>query len=345
MDKFQGLERKNIMKIESDCNHNCINIYVSYDRFRELERKLYSIPFTLPINITIYDEAIVSPYDRTDIGKRIDFLSCLQGKLINHASFQLSDDTLPLYNSAMNRLNWYPENTELSLSLDRNPAKSKKLDLDIARGNLKLREEDLIRLDNSTLSRIRRVSPQIISNTKELKNVIQKFCNDTHRRYDLSRLSLSPYHKIILAYNYVLDNVPYGNEYIMKQGDTVFLKPNVPNYIKEPLGCYQHGKGICEGQARLMTILLNNNEMDIDATTIIGYTPIGHHAWVGTIVNDCLTTTCLSKQGVFFNPKEAGYTRNDPNNRRDLGLYKEIYLEKCKTKRLGDQLRSVRRDL
>jgi FAD:protein FMN transferase len=115
--------------------------------------------------------------------------------------------------------------------------------------------------------------------------------------------------KIWLAYDFIKRHISFANEATRyENGRQVLYNPNNRyDFVSEPLGTYQHKKGVCEGQARFMQALLNNQYFKSDTVAINGVCPLGNHVWVGSVVNNQLYQTCLTMAGPFKDLGIKGY--------------------------------------
>ena len=92
--------------------------------------------------------------------------------------------------------------TTLDMTINRHPFNNSCLNLDTAKGRLLLPEEDLIWLPDITIRNLSgKIKPEEISEVLRLKRVVEKYCADIDRIYELDKLT--DLDKLYLAYNYM----------------------------------------------------------------------------------------------------------------------------------------------
>lgn len=305
---------KNIGKVH-------LNLRISSDRFYSIIED-FNLDKTIPMNVEVYDETEIK--NDNDIKKIILFLKELNKCNITFIRFYLSDSALFHYNEIMNKINWkHTLETQIYFTIDRNPVKEKNLNLDLAMGKLIIPEEKLIWVSDNILSKLdNKIEYGLIYRAYKLKELINLYENDIEKYYNTS--NLNDFEKTYIAYDYVKNklNIKFPNQYIKIIDGKQILKETSPKYISEPLGTYLKREGVCEGQARLISVLLNNPNICVDASVINGMSPLGYHAWVGVNIDDKLYECCPTIKGVFANldtyipDKDDIYTR----------LYERSYL-------------------
>ncbi len=225
-------------------------------------------------------------------------------------NFYLSDDAFGVYDYIFSQLDWrHASKTTGFLSLDRNRKKAKdNLNLENFKGKLLgFDEERLVHLSLVTLNRLKgKVSSKLIEDSLELKNVIKEFYNELNRKYDFEKLN--DFEKGILAYEWVDKQVTFASKYVEIRDGRQDLKLYYPTSIREPLGTYKTKEGVCEGQARLISVLLNNPLIKVDSHPIYGDTPLGLHAWVGVNIKNKIYNICPTMYGPFKSLEEMHYT-------------------------------------
>ena len=332
MDKFDNAVRKNIYEfkksdarlISQNPNYSGKNYYrlnLSYDNFNRFALEISNMKAELPFNIVLYDESIIEKNEDLQRVKRL--LNKLNQLNINSIKFYLSDNTLYYYNLLMNEVNWKHSNeTSIYLSIDRNPTKRKPkdLNLDIAKGKLMINEEKLLWFSDDTLVKLKdRVDQRVLNYAYHLKDVALEFYKYIDANYDIKYLS--DYDKMLIAYEYIREvlKIKFAHKYTTIINNEYCLVEPRPDYISNPLGTYLNKEGVCEGQARLMRVLLNNKLLKMDAVTLEGHCPRGEHAWVGLLINDNLFECCPTMLGPFKNLANAGYIIND------YDVYSKVY--------------------
>jgi len=284
-----------------------IEIKVSSDNFGVLLEQIGKISNEYFLIFYIYDEGLLT---QKDIPSRIEILKKLNELNIYDLKFYLSDDAFGIYDSIFSQLDWkHSSKTTGFLSLDRNRKKEKdNLHLENFKGNLlAFDEERLVHLSPVTLNRLRgKVPAKIIDDSLELKKIIKEFYIELNRDYEFE--SLNDFEKSLLAYEWVKNRISFASEYVCVEDGRQALKLNYPTSIREPLGTFKTKKGVCEGQARLISVLLNNSLLNVDSHPINGDTLLGPHAWVGVNIQNRIYNICPTIFGPFKSLEEMHYT-------------------------------------
>ena len=354
MDKFDNVVRKNIYEFKNSnsrlpgrVDNKSINqgksyytLNLSYDNFNKFINNSNN-KIDLPININIYDESIIESNE--DLKLRINLLNKLNQLNINSINFYFSDSALYYYNLLMNEIGWkHSDATSIHLSLDRHPVgkKPNDLNLEIAKGKININEEKILWLSDNTLIKLQgKVEDRIIKDAYNLKDVAKEFYKYVDDNYDVSKLS--DYGKLLIAYEYVKNvlKINFASRYTtVVDGKQELINPH-PSYISEPFGTYKNKEGVCEGQARLISVLLNNHFIKMDATTIGGKCNLGNHAWVGAVIDDKLFECCPTMKGPFRDLSRSGYIINDEE------IYSKIYRRSYLTDEQINQVRNHVRQL
>lgn len=314
MDKFDNFINKNILCIRQvpklpsrngDIENNSsgyIQFDISYDNFDKYLREIKTINSKLPIHCIVYDETVVD--NDNDLLLRVHFLKELNKLNIENIQFRLSESTLPIYNVMMDRINWkHDDYTFLQMTVDRKPTEIKDLKLLQARGKILLPEEKLLWVDDYTLSGLRgKVDPKVLEDTDKLKYAVRRYADALDEHYYFDRLT--PVDKVYLTYHYIKDrdklNVQFAHERTIIVDGIQRRKPSDYRWEGMPYETYIRRRGVCEGQARLMRIFLNNWDLQLDAVTISGYTKKGEpHQWVGVNINEKLCYCCTTSGGLM----------------------------------------------
>lgn len=345
MDKFDNVVRKNINELKfnnsrlpgnnANQGKKYYTLNLSYDNFNKFINNSNN-KIDLPLNINIYDESIIESNE--DLKLRINLLNKLNQLNINSINFYFSDSTLYYYNLLMNEICWkHSDATSINLSLDRHPVgkKPNDLNLEIAKGKINVNEEKLLWLSDNTLIKLQgKVEDRIIKDAYNLKDVSKEFYKYVDDHYDIFKLS--EYGKLLIAYEYVRNilRINFASRYTtIVDGKQELINPH-PSYISEPLGTYKNKEGVCEGQARLISVLLNNHFMKIDAIKIGGKCSLGNHAWVGAVIDDKLFECCPTMKGPFRDLSKSGYVINDEE------IYPKIYRRSYLTNEQINQVRN-----
>jgi len=358
MDKFDSIVKRNIYKFKKSDSRlpgrvdiNSINLgknyytlNLSYDNFDKFILENSNKKIDLAFNANIYDESIIE--NKKDLNIRMNLLKTLNELNINSINFYFSDNTLYYYNLLMNEINWkHSDTTLINLSLDRHPVgkKPNDLNLELAKGKLKINEEKLLWLSDNTLIKLRgKVEDRIIKDAYNLKNVSLEFYEYVDNNYDIS--NLLQYDKLLIAYEYVKNvlKVEFARKYTtIINGKQELINPH-PSYISEPFGTYKTKEGVCEGQARLISVLLNNHFMKMDATTIGGKCNLGSHAWVGVVIDDKLFECCPTMKGPFKDLSKSGYIPNDEENY--FKIYRRSYLTEKQINEVQNHVKTLKKE-
>lgn len=327
MDRFDNFIKKNILKISRvpglpnsrNGNSGYIDFQISFDNFTKYLHEIKSISSDIPIQCTIYDETILS--DSSDLLLRTHFLKEINKLNFGIIRFKLSESTLPIYNSIMDKINWGHDNcTFLEMTVDRKPTEIKQLNLSQARGKILLPEEKLLWVDDYTLQDLQgKVDAKVLKDTDNLKYVVRHFVDDIAKKYDFDKLT--SFDKVYLAYHYIKDrdklNIQFANECTTYSDGVQRRRDSAYHWESTPYETFVRRRGICEGQSRLMRVLLNNWDMELDATTIHGQTRNGGpHEWVGINIHGKLYYCCLTMGGLM---QPMSYIPSDSE------LYPKIY--------------------
>lgn len=316
MDKFSSVITTNKMNIESVKPLPNRPIYsrfdISFDKFYEFINQYLINNIQLPLLLaTIYDEDTLLSQEAINL--RYQFLNMINELDFKEISFRLSDSTLPIYNEIMQKIGWKHSNkTKLFMTIDRNPKERKDLNLQSAQGKIMLPEESLIWVPSTIIHQLEnKVDDDTLKKTIELKEIVFQYYMRLNSLYHIE--DFTEFDKVWLAYDFIKRHISFANEATRyENGKQVLYNPNNTfDWVSEPLGTYQHKKGVCEGQARLMQALLNNQYFRSDTVTINGVCPLGNHVWVGSVIDDKIYQTCLTMAGPFKDLQMTGYVPDD----------------------------------
>lgn len=326
MDRYDKVIRKNVLTIRSVPGMERSNLgaflsfKISFDNFSKYLNEIKTINTSLPIRCIIYDEGIIS--SNYDVQLRLNFLKSIQKLNFEEIEFKLSESTLPLYNTIMDRINWNHDDVSfLEMTVDRYPTEIKDLRLERAKGKILLPEEKLLWQSDYVLERLKdRIDPKVLADTDKLKFVIRHYVDQLERHYDFERLT--DFDKVFLTYHFIRDrdklNIEFAGEQTMIGLDgQQHLVPSEEKWESKPYGTYIRRRGVCEGQAKLFRVLLNNWDMQVDAVTLSGKSPLGPHCWLGTVIDGKLYYHCTTQWKLFDAPRFI------PNNTE---YYPQIYL-------------------
>ena len=315
MDKFSQVIMKNKMSIEAVRplpNRPSYSILdVSFDKFKDFIN-FCSLNNNLPLLLaTIFDEDDI--LSQNDINLRYQFLKIINEFDFKEISFRLSDSTLPVYNKIMEEIGWkHFDKTKLYMTIDRNPKTRKNLQLQSAQGKIMLPEESLIWVPSTMISQLDgKIDNDTIKKAIELKEIVFQYYMRLNSLYYID--DFTEFDKVWLAYDFIKRHISFAHEATRcENGKQVLYNPNnIFDWASEPVGTYRHKKGVCEGQARLMQALLNNQYLRSDTVAINGVCPLGNHVWVGTVINNRLYQTCLTMAGPFKDLSIKGYVSDD----------------------------------
>ena len=315
---------------------------ISFDNFAKYLSEIRNVSIhSIPVIATIYDEGIISCDE--DVSLRLAFLKSIQNLKIKEIKFKLSESTFPLYNTIMDRINWKHDNVSfLEMTVDRYPNEVKDLRLEKARGKILLPEEKLLWQSDYTLCRLKdRIKPKVLEDTDKLKYVVRHYVDDLKKQYDFDKLT--DFDKVWLTYHFIRDrdklNISFAHEQTFIGADGLqHLRRSEENWESKPYGTYVRRKGVCEGQARLFRILLNNWDMQVDAITLNGMSPMGPHCWLGAVINNKLYYCCTTQSKLFdktkFKPDGAEYYPK---------IYQTSFLDNEDKKNIERHIKSLRR--
>lgn len=315
---------------------------ISFDNFAKYISEIRSsINTSMPVECIIYDEDLISCDD--DVLLRVAFLKSIKDLNFREIDFKLSDSTFPLYNTIMDRINWKHGNVSfLEMTVDRNPTEIKDLRLEKAKGKILLPEEKLLWQSDYVLNKLGdRIEPKILEDTDKLKYVIRHYVDGLERHYNFDKLT--DFDKVWLTYHFIKDrdklNIEFAYEQTLYGADGLqHLRRSEENWESKPYGTYIRRKGVCEGQARLFRVLLNNWDMQVDAITLNGMSPMGPHCWLGTVINNRLYYCCTTQYKLF---DKVNFTPNDTE------YYPQIYqtslLDNEDKKSIERHIKSLRR--
>lgn len=307
-DKFTEFVHYNIYKIEE--YETSIKIEISRDMFNRFYNDIEKKKNSKPIEITIYDESqIKNNYDKLIIQR---FLKKLNNLTISNITIITSNETLPIYNTAMNTIKWKHEpKTTTTLKLDRNPIDSniRMWYLSKAIGKLNISQEKLIWITDNELNKLyNKLDPKLIEDTKKLKNLIYYLDKYIRRNYNTE--NMTNMEKILIIINFIKQNI--RNELSNTKKNTQKQK-----YLYE---IWQNKKGTYEEQTKLMSVLLNNPLIKIDSTLITVRKEGINHILLGIMLGHRLYSCCLI-EGTFKNLEKENYIiNNDPKQ-----IYPTIY--------------------
>lgn len=318
-----------------------LSLELSFDKYNEFINQTLKKGIQLPLlEANFYDEGIITSDEEFYL--RYSFLKAINELHFIDITFNLSDSTLPAYNAIMEKIGWkHNGETNLKMTIDRNPVSLERRDLRLesAQGKLLLPEEKLIWCTPAILYEIKeKVDERVLNDAIKLKEIVFDYYCRLNSLYYVEEFT--DFDKIWLAYDFIKRHISFANEaVVVRDGREWRNNPNgINNWASEPLGTYLHKKGICEGQARLMQVLLNNQYMKCDTTTINGSHPLGSHAWSGTVVDDKLYQTCLTMSNPLKQLEKMGYIPDDDQ------IYPHIYqYSSLSNKELMDVQKHIKR--
>ncbi len=299
-----------------------LSLELSFDNYSKFLSQILGKETQLPLLETeFYDEDIISTDEEFYL--RYNFLKVINELNFISVTFNLSDSTLPAYNAIMKKIGWkHKEITKLKMTLDRNPVPlvRRNLRLESAQGKLLIPEEKLLWCSPATLSQLNgKVDDRVLKDAIKLKDIVFQYYSRLNQIYRFEQFT--EFDKVWLAYDFIKRHIKFAGEATrVIDGREVRYNPNgINDWVSQPLGTYEHKRGICEGQARLFQVLLNNPYIKSDTVVINGECSLGSHTWAGTVIDDKLYQTCLTMGGVF---KDLEKMRYIPDNKE---IYPQIY--------------------
>ena len=327
-------------------------VEISFDQFMACMQSRRFLSPKYFYHFIIRDEAEVET--REECMLRYQFLKYLNQVPYAYFDFQLSDSALPAYISFMNSVNWRREEcTHFHMSFDRNPTGFKNIPLEQARGTLKLREEKLLWFPEKTLRLARgKIDGTVLEDTRKLKKIIEEYMSRIDSKYYLQ--GLDDFDKAYLAYHYLFDfknahnidvtplTITYANERTYYDNGVQKLNPSFDRWESRPVGTYEHGKGVCTGQARLFNSLLCNPYMKVPAEAIVGYIPSGEaHCWSNFTIHHKNYQCCTTMRGLFADLDACGYEADEDQYFTEM--YPHSYLFPRQQEYIRDHVKSLRK--
>lgn len=314
MDKFSQVITTNISRLKAVTplpNKPRYSVFdISFDKFAEFINWYSKSHINLPLlSATIYDEDIILSPEQFNL--RYQFLRLINSLNFKNISFILSDSTMPIYNEIMKKIGWKHVNkTTLHMSINRHPQVRTNLQLAEAQGQVKIKEENLIWCSPIALAELKGkniIDARVLEDAIRLKEIVFNYYTRLNSLYHTEYFT--DFDKVLLTYDFIKRHISFAGEATRTlNGKQILYNPNnIYDWVSQPLGTYQHKRGVCEGQARLMQALINNPYFRSDAVTIDGTCPLGNHAWVGTVINNHLYQTCLTMAGPFKDLEARGY--------------------------------------
>lgn len=330
---------KNIIPISEKRNTAKISVEISRDNFKKFYSYIEERPTNIPMEIIIYDEGINDSLSYRET--LLYLIKTLNDLNISSINLILSDSTLPIYTNYMNIFGWKHNNkTKIDIKVCYDP--TSKVTKSLTKE--KLTEENLIWNSKKALENMGRdIDENILKDTLKLQEIIIYIDNYLKETYYMDEMN--EFDKVYLIYKLIRTFIRIPNQYVDIVDGIEVLKPNHPNYILEPYGTWDNKEGTYEGKSRLMTILLNNPYMKINATTIYGNNSQGKYAWVGVIINNKLYQCCTSRIGPFRNLEDLGYKIDWESLKKqiDVSDYEKAFLSEKEIKGIVKKVKSLRR--
>ena len=333
-------EEINLSKENSSLNsNNYLKLELSRDKFRTFNSNIGNNIISSEIIATIYDEGIIrSHYDILEIQH---LLKKLNKQKIKNIKFILSNETLPIYNHIMSSINWrHGQKTTITMKIDHNPISKEIRDwkLNEAVGKIELPEEKLIWVPDIDLNRINgQIDKNTLEETKKLKDLIIYLDNYLRKTYYTEYMT--DFEKVQAIYDYININICY-QQTMTKNRTTINSK-----IISTPYTVWKYKENNTEQLARLITILLNNPIIKIDATTITYKQNNQKQNWIGIVIKNKLYSYLPTLQEPFKNFEEAGYilTEECKTNQIYPSIYEYNYLTEKEINTLKIKLRKLKR--
>ena len=297
---------------------------ISYDQFPLYladEQKQIELQKSGVFQFTVYDESFIT--SDSEIKLRIQFLKKINQLSIGKIDFRLSDNTLPYYINILNRIGWRHQNkTSFYMDIDRHPTQITNLGFGPIKGKIELPEEKLIYVDRQKIEQMIHegiIDPQVGQDTIQLQGFVRSYAKMLQRQYHFDQLTSLD--QSYLAYCYIKQHISYAIEQTYTDSNGILcLKASPTKWESRPYGTLYHQRGVCEGQAKLMSIMINNPYIKVNAVPIGGFDESGAgHCWVGVCIANRLFYCCTTKGGFMQLQPLREY-------RLDIGeVYPQIY--------------------
>lgn len=325
-DRFEKIIMKNIFEVDSVVkslvgNKKVYTISLSYDKvdeFIEMFSKLvFSKNLDIEFNIKFYDER--KKLEKKDLEKIDELMFFINNNLkdvINIFSLNLSNNTMGYYNRIINKIflgNEKIPNFRYRMSIDRHPVnKFDRFELFMSKclGSVDFSISQLMMLSNDDLEYLHKnnyISNRYYRDATELKKVICDFDRYLINNFDIDKMS--EFHKVMVVYNYMKDNIKYAYEATMMVDGVQRINPqsDEANWVFDPYETYIHSRGVCSGQSRLMSILLNHSVLKMDSYVLDGVYKDTLHAWVGIVIDNKLYQCCITMRKPLLSLDMLGY--------------------------------------
>lgn len=319
--------------------NNYLKLKLSRDKFRTFNSNIGNNIINDEIIATIYDEGTIrNHYDVLEIQH---LLKKLNKQNFKNIKFILSNETLPIYNHIMNSINWrHGQKTTITMKIDHSPISGeiRNWNLSEAVGKIELPEEKLIWVPDIDLNRINgQINKEKLEETKKLKNLILYI--DDYLRKTYHTEYMTDFEKVLAIYNYINMNICY---------QTIMTKnklSNNPDIISTPYTVWKYKENNSEQLARLITILLNNPLIKIDATTITDNQDNQKQTWVGIVIKNKLYSYFPNIQEPFKNFEEIGYNLTEEciSNQIYPAIHKYHYLSEIEIKSIKNKLKKLKK--
>lgn len=310
---------------------NCVQLDVSYDQFYHAYLQLMHC--RQPLNVNIYDGRSREEITNQDYLIRRNLMIALNQMSIFQIDFDLSDDMIKEYSSLLNTISWRHGDCSIyNMSINRHPTslEQRNLGLNSLRGQISIKEEDLLWQTDSTITQIKSPLFKSADTVIKLKRLAYDYYHYLAQHYDMNKAN--DFVKTWLAYQYVHNHIAFANDATEWQDGRQRLKFNHDLGVSRPYQTFLNKKGVCEGQARLLKSLLNNPWMGVNAAVIGGKCSFADHAWVGVEINHNLYECCTTMGGAFNDMEKRQYQPDVTD------IYSHIYPHKCLSQAEKEQL-------
>lgn len=302
-------------------NKKIYTICLSYDMLDEFIDLFSSVDFynneKIIINIDFYDERIY--ITKEELLKIEEFMKFIKNDffvVLGNFNLNLSDNMIGKYNQILNDIFLLERKRprfRYKLSIDRHPVNCCDRDdfcmfkclgyVDFSICQLMMISTD----DLDYLHKNNYISDRYYRDAIELKKIIYEFDKYLMDNFDID--NMSEFHKVMVVYNYMKDNIKYAYEATMMIDGVQTINPqsDAANWVFDPYDTYVNSRGVCSGQSRLMSILLNHSLLKMDSYVLTGVHQDCLHAWVGVVIDKKLYQCCITMRKPLLPLNMLGY--------------------------------------
>lgn len=332
LDLYKNVMTVNMFKVFSSGrslldNKKIYTINLSYDKLDEFMDMFSSVNLSnnekVIININFYDERrYITNEELIKIEEFMKFIRNNFYVVLDIVSLNLSDNMIGKYNQILNNFFLLDKNKpkfRYKLSIDRHPVNCSDRDefyMSKAIGCLDFSICQLMGISNSDLDYLHEnkyISNRYYRDAIELKKIVYEFDKYLIDNFDID--NMSEFHKFMVVYNYMKDNIKYAGEATMIVDGVQTINPqsDSASWVFDPYDTYVNSRGVCSGQSRLMSILLNHSILKMDSYVLTGKHKKTLHAWVGVVINKKLYQCCITMRKPLLSLDMLGYKLDSGN--------------------------------